>query len=72
MKDEITITKKELTQKLLIASSRASSRASSKIQDKAKNPQAQLVVNLLNTVLIGEILKILFDEGNELEIVEDE
>lgn len=67
MKNEITITKKELTQKLLIASSRASS----KIQDKAKNPQAQLVVNLLNTVLIGEILKILFDEGDELEIVED-
>lgn len=67
MKDEITITKKKLTQKLLVASSRASS----KIQDKAKNPQAQLVVNLLNTVLIGEILKILFDEGDELEIVED-
>ena len=68
MKDEITITKKELTQKLLIASSRASS----KIHDKTKSPQAQMVVNLLNTILIGEILKILFDEGNELEIVEDE
>ena len=67
MKDEIKITKKELTQKLLIASSRASS----KIQDKAKNPQAQLAVNLLNTILIGEVLKILFDEGDTLEIVEE-
>jgi len=67
MKDEITITKKELTQKLLIASSRASS----KIQEKAKNPQAQMVVNLLNTILIGEILKILFDDSDSLEIVEE-
>lgn len=68
MKDEITITKKELTEKLLIASSRASG----KIQDKTKNPQAQMAVTLLNTILIGEILKILFDKGDGLEIVEED
>ena len=69
MKDEITINKKDLTQKLLIASSRASA----KLQDRTKKKQEiGMVVNLLNTILIGEILKILFDEGNELEIVEDE
>lgn len=67
MKEEITITKKELTQKLLVASQRSSA----KVQDKSKNPQAQMFVNLLNTIFIGEIIKILFDEGEELEIVED-
>ena len=68
MKDEITITKKELTQKLLIASSRASA----KLQDRTKKKlEIGMVVNLLNTIFISEILKILFDEGDELEIVEE-
>ena len=67
MRDEITITKKQMTEKLLIASSRASAM----IGDKTKNkPQVTMVTQLLNTILIGEIIKILFDE-DDLIITDD-
>ena len=67
MRDEITITKKQMTEKLLIASSRASAM----IGDKTKNkPQVTMATQLLNTILIGEILKILFDE-DDLIITDD-
>ena len=67
MRDEITINKKDLTEKLLIASSRASA----KIGDKTKNkPQVTMVTQLLNTILIGEIIKILFEE-DDLIITDD-
>ena len=67
MRDEITITKKQMTEKLLIASSRASAM----IGDKTKNkPQVTMATQLLNTILIGEIIKILFDE-DDLIITDD-
>ena len=67
MRDEITINKKDLTEKLLIASSRASAM----IGDKTKNkPQVTMVTQLLNTILVGEIIKILFDE-DDLIITDD-
>lgn len=67
MKDEITITKKELTRKLLIASSRSAV----KLSDKTKNPQIPAMLNLVNTIFIGEILKILFEEDDLLIVPND-
>ena len=66
MRDEITITKKEMTKKLLIASSRASAQ----LGDKVNKPEVTMLVNLINTILIGEIIKILFDE-DDLIITDD-
>lgn len=66
-KNEITITKTEMTRKLLIASSRAAAQ----LGDKVNKPEVTMLVNLLNTILVGEIIKILFDE-DVLEIQDDD
>ena len=66
MRDEITITKKEMTKKLLIASSRAAAQ----LGDKVNKPEVTMLVNLINTILVGEIIKILFDE-DDLIITDD-
>lgn len=67
MKDEITITKKEMTKKLLIASSRAAAQ----LGDKVNKPEVTMLSNLMNTILIGEIIKILFNEDDLTIVPED-
>lgn len=67
MKDEITITKKEMTKKLLIASSRALAQ----LGDKVNKPEVTMLSNLMNTILIGEIIKILFNEDDLTIVPED-
>lgn len=67
MRDEIKITKKDMTQKLL----KASSRSAAQLGDKVNKPEVIMLVNLMNTILIGEIIKILFDEDDTLEIQSD-
>lgn len=67
MKDEITITKKEMSRKLLIASSRASAQ----IGDKVNKPEVTMLVSVMNSVLIGEIIKILFNEEDLTIVPED-
>lgn len=67
MKDEITITKKEMTKKLLVASARASAQ----LGDKVNKPEVTMLSNLMNTILIGEIIKILFNEDDLTIVPED-
>lgn len=67
MKDEITITKKEMTRKLLIASSRSAAQ----FGDKVNKPEVTMLSNMMNTVLVGEIIKILFEEDDLTIVPED-
>ena len=68
MKDEITISRKELVLKL----SDAAANTVEYFREKNATPQFTAAIAMMNMIFIGEIIKVLFDDEDSLEIEDHE